>query len=133
MVLWLSVPRQLLVLRFLFSLKFGIFMASLPKRNLSKRLPNWPNSVTVTGISISELFVFKTSPITSSPDNVMRVPFSVCPFLQNFSFSPSRNQILLSFFWLVCDFVLEEAFEEMTYTSKPMRLRGVLQTWSPRR
>ena len=106
-------------------------MASLPKRNLSKRLPNWPNSVTVMGSSA--LFVLKTLPIISSPDNVRFVPFSVCPFLQNFSFSLSRNRILLSFFWLVRDFVLEEAFEEMTYTSKPMRLRGVLQTRSPRR
>jgi len=68
--------------------------------------------MTLTVMGARALFVEKNSPMVSLPENDSLDPLSVCPFLQNFSFSASRKCTLL-YLLAVFDLVLEEAFEEM--------------------
>ena len=109
-VLWWTVLIPRPPLHCFQSLNLGIFIASFPKRNRSKRPPNWPNSV--TAIETRALFVDRISPIISSPESIILDPLSVCPFLQNFSFSASckRTSLVLAAF----DLEVEGAFEEIT-------------------
>jgi len=65
-------------------------------RNLSNKLPNWPNSVTVIGIRA--LLVFKISPMRSSPVRVVLEPLSG---VSSYKTSPSlhrANEFHFSFF-----------------------------------
>ena len=93
----------------------------------SKRVANWPNYMTV--ISTRSLFVLKISPLFLSPDRV--IPVSFTPYDRSDRTSPSCH-LLVSvhysiFLQVDCDLVLEEAFEKITVTSKPIRLRVVCQ------
>ena len=111
-------------------LKTGSGMVSFQYINCSKRVPNWPNSVTVVGIKA--LIVLRTSRMISYPDRVIPMSLSIWPSWLDFSFSPICRRAVLSLlqaFWLL---VLEEALEEITVTSKPDWLRVVRQMKLPR-
>ena len=68
--------------------------------------------MTLTVMGARALFVETISPMVSLPGSDALDPLSVCPFLQNFSFSASRKCTSL-YLLAVFDLVLEEAFEEM--------------------
>ena len=75
------------VLCFFFEI-YVMTQASLTNKNCSNNLPKWSKSITMIGISA--LFVFRTSLIISSPDNMI---LAFCQRFRVYKTSPTHHRI----------------------------------------